>query len=407
MANRKDSKGYALKTGESQRDDGRYCFSYVDKRGKRHCKYAKTLASLREIERQIRRDMDDGIDRAHADIVTLNQMFDKYISQKYSLKPSTKTNYIYCYNKFVRDTFGTKRLSKIKYSDVKDFYHWLMNERGLKANTVDNVHTLLHPTFDLAVRDDIIRKNPSDGVMNEIKRGSDEFRRKRHALTIPQQKAFMNHLRETNEFHGWEPIITVLIGTGMRIGECLGLCWDDLDFENKLITVNKTFIYRPEMDGKNVPHISTTKTEAGVRIIPMIDEVYDAFLEEYQIQKVIGFGTSVVDGYSGFIFCSSTGSTYPPECINHAIKRLVVDYNKKEEEAAKREKREPLILPNVSAHNLRHTFCTRLCENETNLKLIQSVMGHADIQTTMNIYAECTKEKKQEAFASLNGKIMV
>lgn len=109
--------------------------------------------------------------------------------------------------------------------------------------------------FDLAVRDDIIRKNLSDGVMAEIKKNSPEFRRKRHALTAPQQKAFMNHLCDNYEFHGWEPIITVLLGTGMRIGECLGLCWNDLDFQQKSIKVCKTLIYRPEPGNGCVVHI--------------------------------------------------------------------------------------------------------------------------------------------------------
>ena len=70
--------------------------------------------------------------------------------------------------------------------------------------------------------------------------------------------------------------------------------------------------------------------------------------------------------------------------------------------------REPFLLPEeVSCHILRHTFCTRLCENESNIKIIQSIMGHADITTTMNIYADATKEKKQEVMAHLEGKIII
>lgn len=110
MASRKDSKGYALRTGESQRSDGRYCFSYQDRRGKRHYRYAKTLVALRDIEKQVRRDMEDGIDAAHADKITVNEMYDKYISQKYNLKPSTRNNYKYCYDHFIRETFGKKHL---------------------------------------------------------------------------------------------------------------------------------------------------------------------------------------------------------------------------------------------------------------------------------------------------------
>lgn len=190
-------------------------------------------------------------------------------------------------------------------------------------------------------------------------------------------------------------------------GECLGISWNDLDFEKSIIRVVKTLTYRPEPNNGCVVHISTPKTEAGERTIPMIDEVYDAFLEEYQIQKVLGFGNNEIDGYKDFVFSTAEGNVYTPESVNRAIKRIYEDYNAKEKTAAEKEDREPLLLPHFSAHNLRHTFCTRLCENESNLKVIQSVMGHSDIQTTMDIYAECTQEKKQEVFATLNGKIMI
>ena len=90
--------------------------------------------------------------------------------------------------------------------------------------------------------------------------------------------------------------------------------------------------------------------------------------------------------------------------LNRAIERARVAYNKDEIEIAEKEDREPLIIPHFSAHHLRHTFCTRLCENESNLKVIQSIMGHSDITTTMDVYAEATQEKKQEIVANLQGK---
>ena len=82
---------------------------------------------------------------------------------------------------------------------------------------------------------------------------------------------------------------------------------DGLDFEKRIIKVCKTLIYRPEPNNGCVVHISTPKTEAGERTIPMIDEVYDAFLEEYQIQKVLGFGNNEIDGFSGFVFSTGEG----------------------------------------------------------------------------------------------------
>ena len=139
----------------------------------------------------------------------------------------------------------------------------------------------------------------------------------------------------------------------------------------------------------------------------MIGEVYDAFLEEYQIQQITGFCTQEIDGYTGFVFTGYEGNVTVPSNVNHAIHTIIADYNNEEIITAVREKREPLILPDISAHNLRHTFCTRLCENETNLKVIQSIMGHKDIQTTMDIYADCTEDKKKEVIKNMEDKIFV
>jgi len=277
----------------------------------------------------------------------------------------------------------------------------------MKANTLDNVHTQLHPAFRMAVRDGLIRTNPSDGVMAEIKKSKAWDKPKRHALTIPQQQALINFLENNREYKGWLPIITVLLGTGMRIGECLGLRWEDVNFENRTISVNHSHNNRPDENRKCKKRIQTPKTDAGNRIIPMIDDVFEAILTEYEIQKCLGFCEEEIDGYSGFLFSTSTRTVYSASSVNNAIRRITKAYNSKEEVEAKKEKREAVLLPDFSAHNLRHTFCTRFCENETNLKVIQEIMGHDDITTTMNIYAEATAEKKKEVMTNLEGKIIL
>lgn len=408
MANsRKDSRGYVLRTGESQRKDGRYSYSFTDLEGKRRCIYAKTLVELRTKERKIIRDKEDGLDPNLAERMTLNQLYDKYIEQKYDLKPSTKVNYVYMYNHFVRPSFGKRMIGKIKYTDVKKFYYTMILDQELQASTLDNINTQLHPAFQMAVRDGLLRQNPTEGVMAEIKKSHIWEHKRRHALTIPEQKAFMDYLKAHREYQGWTPIITVLLGTGMRIGECTGLRWEDLDFENRMISVNHTLIYRPDEKGVSAKHISTPKTLSGVRTIPMIDEVFDAFLQEYELQKCIGYSSETIDGYSDFVFATATGSVYSAASVNKAIERARVAYNEEEMENAEKEDREPLIIPHFSAHHLRHTFCTRFCENESNLKVIQSIMGHSDIATTMDVYAEATQEKKQEIIANLQGKIII
>lgn len=254
----------------------------------------------------------------------------------------------------------------------------------------------------MAVRDEIIRKNPTDGVLTEIKKSSEQTTGLRHALTIPQQRAFMEHIANHPVYCHWWPLFTVLLGTGCRIGEALGLRWDDLDYERRTININHSLVYYPVGENRSsIQHISKPKTNAGIRTIPMLDTVKDAFEMLHEEQKESGWNDLEIDGMTGFIFCNRFGNVPNPQSVNRAIKRIIADYNEGEEIASKKQHRNAVLLPDFSAHNLRHTFCTRLCEKETNLKVIQSVMGHKDIQTTMDIYAEATEQKKQESFERL------
>lgn len=403
---RKDNRGRALRKGESQRaSDKSYIYTYTDPFGKRRFIYAKDLQTLREKEDKLKKDQLDGLDVYAAGNATLNFVFDRYISTKYELRKSTLSNYLYMYDHFVREGFGTRKIGEIKYSDVRYFYYHLLNEKGLQANTVDTIHTILHPTFQLAVRDDIIRTNPSDGVMAEIKKKAGKNKGVRHALTLEQQRAFMDYIAQNPIYCHWLPLFTVLLGTGCRIGEVIGLRWKDLDFENRLISINHSVTYYAREERKSYFAVSLPKTEAGIRTVPMMDVVYEAFQEEYEVQKENGFNSTVIDGMTGFIFCNRFGNIHNPQTINRTIKRILENHNAEEVLKAKRDRRQPVIIPHFSCHHLRHTFCTRFCENETNIKVIQSVMGHANIETTMDIYAEVTESKKHEAIENLSRKL--
>ena len=179
---RKDERGRALRKGEVQRaSDKRYMYTYTDPLGRRRSIYAQDLATLREKEKQLMKDQLDGLDLYVAGKATINDTYDRYISTKYDLRATTRSNYDYMYNRFVRHTFGKKKIADIKYSDVLQFYCYLLKKEKLSLGTLDSVHTLLHPTFQLAVRDEIIRKNPSDGVMKEVSKKADKTRGVRHA----------------------------------------------------------------------------------------------------------------------------------------------------------------------------------------------------------------------------------
>ena len=404
---RKDLRGRSLRKGEVQRSsDKRYMYTYTDPMGRRKFIYANDLAELREKEAKLMKDQLDGLDLYVAGKASVNDTFDRYMSTKYNLRESTKSSYLYTYDHYVRDTFGKKRIADIKYSDVLQFYYYLLNEVKISLGTLDTIHCLLHPTFQLAVRDEIIRNNPTDGVMKEISRESGKNRGIRHALTVEQQRAFMEYIANHPIYYHWWPMFTVLLGTGCRIGEALGLRWQDLDYDRRTISINHSLSYYQKPDtNKSVLRISKPKTEAGIRTIPMLDVVKDAFQMLYEEQLENGFNETEIDGMSGFIFCNRFGTVPNPQTVNHTIKRIANSYNADEVVRAKKERRDPVILPNFSCHHLRHTFCTRLCENETNLKVIQSIMGHRNIETTMDIYAEATEEKKQESFENLATKL--
>lgn len=184
--------------------------------------------------------------------------------------------------------------------------------------------------------------------------------------------------------------------------------WDDCDFQNNIIHINHSLIYRPdEYTGKAGFFISTPKTKAGEREIPMFDAVRQALLTERMRQMKEGFNPTIVDGYSGFVFSNRFNGVLCPHNINRAIDRITRDYNVQESELAIKENREPFLLPHFSVHNLRHTFCTRMCENESNIKVIQEIMGHSDITTTMDVYNEATRDKKKETFGKLECKMKI
>lgn len=226
---RKDSRGRALHKGESQRSsDGRYVYSYTDPLGRRKYIYARDLASLREKEKQLTKAQLDGLDIYASGRATINDTFDRYMATKYNLRESTKSNYLYTYNHFVKDDFGRKKLVDIKYSDVLQFYYYLLNERDIALGTLDSIHCLLHPTFQLAVRDDIIRKNPTDGVMKEISKQAGKNRGVRHALTVEQQRAFMEYMATHPVYYPggrclrcfWEPA-----AESVSVWGCVGRTW--------------------------------------------------------------------------------------------------------------------------------------------------------------------------------------
>jgi len=397
---RKDNKNRVLKDGEHQRKNGSYEYKWRDKRGKRHSIYAKTLNELREKEDDVLRDVLDGI-QADNNKLTVNDLYYRWIQIKRGLKDNTFQNYKYMYTQFVEENLGVVKITDLKRSDVRAFYNHLADQQNLKAATIDCIHTVLHQVLDLAVEDDYLRYNPSDNALKELKKAHNVDSKKRKALTIQEQELFISFLEKQGQYHRWYPIFVVLLWTGMRVGEITGLRWCDINMEEETISVNHTLVYynKGQSDGCSFA-INTPKTKAGCRIIPMLPIVKKAFLKEklYQEEAEITC-TAVVDGYSDFIFVNRFGGVQHQGTLNKALRRIIRDCNYQVIEKGQTE--DLVTLPKFSNHSLRHTFTTRMCEADVNIKAMQDILGHQDAETTLNIYTTATKELKREEMTNL------
>ena len=400
---RKDKSRVVLRSGEVQRTNGSYQYSWMDGSGKRRYVYAKTLEELRIKEEQIAKDKSDGI-KTEARYTTLNELFDLWKTLKRGLKDNTFQNYNYLYDTFVRPVIGDKFVTKLKKSDIKRYYNYLADERGLKASTIDGIHTVLHQVLDMAVDDNYIRNNPSDRVLKELKQSCFAKSEKRMALTRVEQDLFLDFLKNSRIYNHWYPIFAVMLGTGLRVGELTGLRWCDIDLDNGVIDVNHTLVYYSHRSADSKQgcyfNINTPKTAASNRQVPMLDFVKEAFIMEKEVQELLDIKCeAVIDGYTDFIFVNRFGNVQHQGTLNKAIKRIIRDCNDEQFLTSDNPK---VLLPHFSCHTLRHTFTTRMCEAGVNVKVIQDALGHTDVSTTLNIYTDVTKELKRVEFEGLD-----
>lgn len=394
-----DKNHVRLRTGETEKRNG-YEYRWTTRDGKRHSIFAPKLDQLREMETELAADKHDGI-KTDVKGLTVNDCYNLWKELKRGIKDSTFKNYIYMYEMFVMPTFGKKRVVQVVKSDVKRFYNSLADDVHLKISTIDNIHNVLHQVFQVAVDDNYIRGNPCDKMLKELKVAHGHEVEKKKALSIAQQELFLRFMQETETYQHWYPVFYIMLNTGMRVGEITGLRWRDVDFDTGFINVNHTLVYYNHRDELGTYFgINTPKTDAGKRDIPMIAGVREAFEQERQYQTENGIESKArVDGYDDFIFVNRNGDVQHQGTLNKALKRITRDCNDQvllEQDI----ETNPTLLPNFSCHILRHTFATRLCEAGVNLKVIQDILGHVDVSTTMNIYVDAMNELKKKEMSA-------
>lgn len=400
MANkkRKDNKNRILKDGEYQRPNGTYEYRWRDKRQKRHVIYAKSLAELREKENQILKDSLNGL--VVSNKITVDDLYKKWKTLKRGLKDNTFKNYQYLYEYFVSEQLGSIRITDLKKSDVRGFYNYLAEERHVKVNTIDSIHNVLHQVLQIAIDDEYISNNPSDNALKELKQSRPKGKKANKALSLDEQNLFEQFLENSSRYKGWYPVFITMLWTGLRVGEVTGLRWEDIDFENNTISVNHTLVYYDTRTKNGVVFaINTPKTKAGERLVPLLPRVKEALLLEKERQDELEITCkSKIDGYTNFVFLNRFGNVFHQGTLNKALKRIIRDCNFSVLDGKIKSE---VTLPNFSNHTLRHTFTTRMVETGTNLKAMQEILGHSDISTTMNIYAEATQELKEKEMMKL------
>ena len=395
---RRDDRRAILKKGEGQRADGRYMYRWTDRKKERHTIYAKTLAELRRKEDEVIKDQLDGMRTMEKN--SLNDLYRIWCDVKRGLKDNTMQNYKYMYKAYVEDTLGRKSVTKIKKSDIRAFYNKLVDEEGLRPNTLDTIQNVIHQVFDIAVEDMYIRANPADKALSELKRERGYDKRKRKALTLDEQNALLDYLGRNHRYKRWYSVVAFMLGTGMRVGEVTGLRWVDVDMERGLIDINHTLVYYDHGNRHCAYEVNTTKTEASNRVIPMLKMARKAIMIEKEYQMMAGIRCQKsISGYTDFVFLNRFGEPLNNNVINKALKRVIRDFN---DEQIEKDGDDAFLIPRFSCHSLRHTFTTRMIEAGVNVKVVQDTLGHTDVATTLNIYADVTKDMKQEEFKQLD-----
>lgn len=346
---RRDNKGRILRTGESQRKDGRYAYKYIDAFGKQQFVYSwklvatdktpagkRELPALRDKIKEISRDLEDGIDTIGKKM-TVCQLYAKQNGLRKNVKHGTKKGRDYLMGLLQDDPFGMKSIDAVKQSDAKE---WAirMSEKGFAFQTISNFKRSL-----------------------------------KAALTAKQEESLLAFMEQDTVYRKYRDEVIILLGTGLRISEFCGLT-TALDFKNRQINVDHQLL----RDADIGYYIETPKTKNGIRQIPMSEEVYQALK---RVLKNRGNAAPFsVEGYKNFLFLKNDGMPKVSANYDSMLKGLVKKYNKQNKEQ----------LPNITPHILRHTFCTRLANAGMNPKALQYIMGHANITMALNYYAHAT-----------------
>ena len=257
----KDLRGKELGEGIYQQPNGTYCARFVDKFGKRKSKRSKKLQEVRQWIADATY-IDEHSDLDQATDMLVDAWFDYWISiKKKTVRPNTVRNYIERYERNIKGVIGKKLLTEVKPIHCQKIFSDMADE-GYKTTTIYQIRIALYNMMDFAKENDVIINNPcKKSVKSDMGKPSD----KKEALTIDVQKKFL----EGATGQSYENQYRFVLQTGLRTGELVGLKWDDIDFENRTLTISRTMEFRYKVGEWRV---GPPKSKSGYRTIPLTDE---------------------------------------------------------------------------------------------------------------------------------------
>jgi integrase len=353
----KSLKGKKLGTGITQRKDGLYQARFTNRFGKRQTIYASTLT---EITRKLRDEQfyDDKQINVVDSTITLDEWFEKWISTcKKHCRDTTKRTYRIQYNR-LRKNLGWRKLRSLNLVVIQDAFNELATD-----NMRCDCKSLLVDILNRAVETDLLVKNVAVGVNPIIDNAEKEEKR----ILSDEEVQILLDTAKGGQLY---PFFVLGLGTGMRMGEMLGLTWDCVDFENGIIKVEKTLCYLPN-EGVAQYEFHAPKTKAGKRNIPMTREVRDVLLEQKTWKERVAVHHNSRVGMENLVFCSKTNNPINEANVRGAIRYLVERINREHPD----QNFEPF-----TPHGVRHTFATKAIAKGMRPKTLQKLLGHNSLQ---------------------------
>ncbi len=308
-----------------------------------------------------------------------------------SIRPSTYINYEgYVYN-HITPVLGDFTIQNITPVMVQNFYNQKFESGrkdgtgGLSAKTIRNMHNILHQSFEQAKINGLIMHNPADGAV--IPR---QEKKEMRVLSVHEQKALISVLH----LHRLGFAILFDLATGLRIGELCALKWSDVNFNKRTVKISRTLqrikkSMLEQVSGENTTAIieGNVKTNSGFREIPLPDKIFDKLLQhqQNQIAEMNYYGPFYQN--KGYIFTMPLGTCVEPHTMRDALDYLL--------DAAE--------IEHANFHALRHTFATRAIENGVNVKTLSDILGHSQVQITMDLYCHSSLDLMRDSMDKVMG----